>query len=68
VRAPPREAEGLEQAVDPLALGLLARDRERQDDVLLGAQHREEVEELEDETVPQGFASLALQLRIRASD
>ena len=30
-------------------VGLLARDREREPDVLLGVQHRQEVEELEDE-------------------
>ena len=39
----------LEQLLEPAPVGLLAGDRERQDDVLLGRQHRQQVEELEDE-------------------
>ena len=38
-----------EQLVDPLPVGLFAGDRERQQDVLLRGQHRQEIEELEDE-------------------
>jgi hypothetical protein len=49
MRAPLGEPEAAEQFVEPPAVGLLAGDRERQDDVLLRRQHREEVEELEDE-------------------
>jgi hypothetical protein len=36
VRAPVGEAGRVEQLGDPRRLGLLARDRERQQDVLLG--------------------------------
>ena len=49
VLAPVGEADALQQVLEELGLGLLAGDRERQDDVLLGGQHRQEVEELEDE-------------------
>ena len=47
--APVGEPHLLEQLVEPGLVGLLAGDRERQDDVLLGVEHRQEVEELEDE-------------------
>ena len=43
------DPDRLEQLLEPLVLGLLAGDRERQDDVLLRGQHRQQVEELEDE-------------------
>ena len=39
-----------EQLSEPGPVGLLAGDRQRQQDVLLGAQHRQQVEELKDET------------------
>ena len=38
-----------DQLVEPLPVGLAAGDRERQDQVLLGGEHRQQVEELEDE-------------------
>jgi hypothetical protein len=50
VGAPGREADLVDHLVDPIALGLLTRDRERQHHVLLRGQHREQVEELKDET------------------
>src|SRR6187402_1366356 len=43
------EADGADQLVDPLLVGLAAGDRERQHQVLLGGEDREQVEELEDE-------------------
>src|SRR6185437_2112333 len=43
------EANGLDQLVEPLLVRLLAGDLERERDVLLGRQDREQVEELEDE-------------------
>ena len=43
------EADRLDQLVAPGLVRVLARDRQRQRDVLLGAQHRQQVEELEDE-------------------
>ena len=49
VRAAVAEADDLDQLLEPLAVGLAARDRQRQHDVLLGRQHRQQVEELEDE-------------------
>jgi hypothetical protein len=49
VRAPLREAEVSEQLVDPRAVRMHTRDRERQRHVLFGGEHRQEVEELEDE-------------------
>src|SRR4029450_9957409 len=55
-RAPPRpmpesvgKADVVHDLLEPLCIGLLARDRERKRDVLFRIQHREEVEELEDE-------------------
>ena len=39
----------VEQLVEPRPVGLAAGDRQRQEDVLLGGQHRQQVEELEDE-------------------
>ena len=39
----------LTRSVEEGVVRLLARERQRQDDVLLGRQHREQVEELEDE-------------------
>src|SRR5205823_14555710 len=49
VAAAVAQADGLDQLVEPRLLGLLARDLERQRDVLLGREDREQVEELEDE-------------------
>ena len=49
VRAAVREPDALEQVLEELRVGLLAGDRQRQHHVLLGGQHRQEVEELEDE-------------------
>jgi sugar phosphate isomerase/epimerase len=43
------EPDRLDQALDPLGVRLAARDRERQDEVLLGGEDRQQVEELEDE-------------------
>ena len=43
------EADAVEQVLEELRIGLLAGDRERQQDVLLGREHRQQVEELEDE-------------------
>ncbi|MBA2297469.1 MAG: ATP-binding cassette domain-containing protein [Actinobacteria bacterium] len=40
----------VEQLLEPLALDPGTGDREREGDVLLGGEHRQEVEELEDET------------------
>ncbi len=44
-----RESDLLEQILEELLVGLRAGDGQRQADVLLGAQHWEKVEELEDE-------------------
>ncbi len=44
-----RETRLPEQLVEPRLVRLLARDREREEDVLLRGEHRQEVEELEDE-------------------
>src|SRR5581483_2915377 len=49
VRAAVREADRLDQLVEPVVVDLLAGDRQRERDVLLGGQHRQQVEELEDE-------------------
>ena len=49
VRAAVLEAGRRQELLEPLALGPRACDRERQGDVLLRRQHREQVEELEDE-------------------
>ena len=49
VAAPALEADLPHELVYPRLVGLLAGDRERQGDVLLGVEHRQEVEELEDE-------------------
>ena len=46
---PVGEAHPLEQIREEGCFGSLARDRERQEDVLLGGQHRQKVEELEHE-------------------
>ena len=43
------EPDGLEKILEPLAVGLFPGDRQRQEHILLGRQHREQVEELEDE-------------------
>ncbi len=43
------EPDRVDQPVEPLAVGLAAGDRERQHEVLLGGEHRQQVEELEDE-------------------
>ena len=43
------EADALDQVIEEGLVGLLARDRERQQHVLLGGEHRQQVEELEDE-------------------
>src|SRR5919197_492064 len=56
----------LQELLPPFAVGLRARDRERQDDVLLGREHRQEVEELEDEAdvlTPQLRQVAVLELR-----
>src|SRR4051812_19419671 len=44
------DPDRLEQLLEPFAGGLLAGDRERQEDVFLPAPHREQGEEMEDET------------------
>src|SRR5919106_711555 len=49
VRAPVGEADVGEQFVDPPSLGLASRELEREEDVLLCGQHRQQVEELEHE-------------------
>jgi hypothetical protein len=49
VGAPVLEADGADQLVYPSLVGLAAGDRERQHQVLLGGEDREQVEELEDE-------------------
>ena len=49
VRPPVGETGRVEQFLEPLPIRLLACDRERQRHVLLCGEHREEVEELEDE-------------------
>ena len=49
VGEPVADADGVDQAVEPLAVGLAPGDRQRQQDVLLGVQHRQQVERLEDE-------------------
>ena len=43
------EADLAHQLGHPLLVRLDAGDRQREDDVLLGVQHREKIEELEDE-------------------
>src|SRR6187200_785505 len=43
------EADGADQLIDPLPVRFAAGDRERQNQVLLGGQDRDQVEELEDE-------------------
>ena len=52
------DADRVDQPVEPLAVGLAPGDRERQQDVLLGVEHRQQVEGLEDEADP-----VAAQLR-----
>jgi hypothetical protein len=42
-------ANRVDQPIQPLAVGLAPGDRQRQQDVLLGAQYRQQVEGLEDE-------------------
>ena len=49
VRATVGEADARDHLGHPGLVRLLARDRERQEDVLLRRQHREQIEELEDE-------------------
>ena len=49
VRPPVAEADPVDQLLDPRPLRLAARELERQEDVLLGRQHRQQVEELEHE-------------------
>src|SRR4029077_15523850 len=49
VLAPVGKTDALEQLLEPGLLGLSSRDRQGQDDVFLGRQHREQVEELKDE-------------------
>src|SRR5690242_4483874 len=49
VGAPVLEPDRLDQLVHPGLVGLPAGDRERQDQVLLGGEDRQQVEELEDE-------------------
>jgi hypothetical protein len=47
--APVGEPDLLDELVEPLPLRLLSRERQRQHDVLLRAEHRQQVEELEHE-------------------
>ena len=55
---PVGQADAVEQVREERRIGLLACDRERQQDVLLGRQHRQQVEELEHEAdVLRGAAS-----------
>ena len=49
VASPIGDPEPLQQVLQERLVGLHAGDRERQDDVLLRGQHRQQVEELEDE-------------------
>ena len=72
VGEPVGEADALGEAVEPPCLGLLAGDREREQHVLLSRQHREQVEELEDEAdvlAPQFRQIVVAELRdLRAGD
>jgi hypothetical protein len=43
------QAHGVDHPVEPPGVGLLARQIERQGDVLLGRQHRQQIEGLEHE-------------------
>ena len=47
-----RRSRSLSELVEPLAVDITPGDRQRQQDVLFGAQHRQQVERLEDETDP----------------
>ena len=49
VRAAVAQADGLDELLDPPVVGLRPGDRERQDEVLLRGEDRQEVERLEDE-------------------
>ena len=49
VLPPVLQPDRLDQLLEPRSVGLLAGDRQREDDVLLGGEHRQQVEELEDE-------------------
>jgi hypothetical protein len=49
VHPPVLEPDRLDELLEPDLVDLLAGDRQRQDDVLLGRQHGQQVEELEDE-------------------
>ena len=49
MREPVPEPDRRHDLIDPRTVGLLARNPQRQEDVLLGREHREQVEELEDE-------------------
>src|SRR6185437_5460270 len=60
--APLGETHLREKRVEPLTVGLLTGDREREDDVLLGVEHGQEVEELEDE--PDVLAPQEGELRV----
>jgi hypothetical protein len=57
VREPVGEPDLVHQLAVPRVVGLLARDAQRNEHVLLRGQHREQVEELEDESDP-GAAEL----------
>ena len=46
---PVAQPDGVDQLVDPLLVGLAAGDRQRQQDVLLRGEDRQQVERLEDE-------------------
>ena len=49
VPEPVAQADGVDDRVEPRLVGLAAGDRQRQQDVLLGAERRQQVELLEDE-------------------
>ena len=66
------EAHPADQLIDPRLLGRAARQAERQEDVLLGRQHRQQIEELKDEAdvpAPQfGELGVAERADLRAVD
>ena len=47
--APLADADGLDELLEPLGVGLLAGDRQGQENVLLCREHRQQIEELENE-------------------
>jgi hypothetical protein len=72
VRAPVAEPDGADQRLQPVAVGALATDAQRQRDVLLGREHREQVVGLEDEadgaTAQQREVAIVELIQARAVD